>query len=408
MSTKRIKKKTTSTTQTSMPTTATMSTKKRNLFLLITALIIVFSSVVIGLWLYNSNKEYQMSKLQREVNATLEELQEEVNSVPDDPRMLAYSYEDTDFFKKGDPSFYEDIPATLLEYDITPVDEEYQRRVDEIGEDVLDFINTTYHTTWKYYSVPTCFYADDMEEILGKYYPEENILAFNTNGMFSVYDLDQVAVFAVAAHEEIHYLMKLNLGTPFCKLYNEENQSTGTFLHEAVVEEITYAYLRSKGIYPLQIHGGEPISSSYEMLLYNLEEFKLIFDCDIVSCMLMQDHATPSNILAAATGDEKAYVRWLYWMDNIMYAMWDKNHPAAMHVQGVLNQFYIWCNHENTETAKEFVKLTNYYMLRCYFIKTTLRTEPQCIEAWFKIEEIERNAIWEQIQLQEIMTNFDS
>ena len=102
MSTKRIKKKTTSTAQTSMPTTATMSTKNRNRFLLITALIIVFSSVVIGLWLYNSNKEYMLSKLQREVNATLQEVQEEVNSVPGDPSKLAYSYEDTDFFKKGD------------------------------------------------------------------------------------------------------------------------------------------------------------------------------------------------------------------------------------------------------------------------------------------------------------------
>ena len=260
---------------------------------------------------------------------------------------------------------------------------------------------------WNYVSVPTYFYAD-MEEILGKYYPEENILAFNTNGMFSVYDLDQVAVFAVAAHEEIHYLMKLNLGTPFCKLYNDENKSTGTFLHEAVVEEITYAYLRSKGIYPLQIHGGEPISSSYEMLLYNLEEFKLIFGCDIVECMLMQDHVTPSKILTAATGDEKAYVRWLYWMDEIMYAMWDKNPPVAMHSQGVLNQFYCWAMNDNTNVEKEFAELTNYYMLRCYFIKTHLTSKEQCIGAWFVLANIEYDSRMQQLEFQEFLENFDS
>ena len=153
----------------SKPATATTTTTNRKLFPIITVMMIAVISVIIGLYLYNSNKEYQMSKHQREVNNSLQDVQKRINEVPDDPEKLAYTYEDTEFFKKGDNSFYDDIPATLLEHDITPVDEEYQKRVDEIGKDVLKFINTTYHKTWKYLSVPTFFYADEMQEMLGKY-----------------------------------------------------------------------------------------------------------------------------------------------------------------------------------------------------------------------------------------------
>lgn len=391
----------------SKPATATTTTTNRKLFPIITVMMIAVISVIIGLYLYNSNKEYQMSKHQREVNNSLQDVQKRINEVPDDPEKLAYTYEDTEFFKKGDNSFYDDIPATLLEHDITPVDEEYQKRVDEIGKDVLKFINTTYHKTWKYLSVPTFFYADEMQEMLGKYFPEENILAFNTNGIFSVYDLNQVAVYAVAVHEEVHYLMKLNIGTPFCKLY-KDGKSTGIFLHEAVVEEITYTYLKTKGIYPLQVHQGEPISSSYELLLYNLEEFQLVFNCSIVECMLVQDHSTPAKVLATVTGDDTAYVRWLYWIDEIMYSTWGVDYPSAMHSQGVLNQFYVWAASEDVKKTEQLIKLTNYYFLRCYFLKTDLHTESQCIGAWFKLEEIERDAIMQQIQFQEFLENFDS
>jgi len=384
------------------------SPKNRNIIIVALAAIVLFS-VIAGIFLANIGKEYKLSKQQREASKSLQEVQNTINGIPDDPEWLSSNYKESMFYKDAGELFGDDSPATPLEYEVTPVDEDYQRKVDEIGTDVSKFINETYNKDWNYVSVPTYFYSDSMTEILGKYYPTENILAFNTNGMFSVYDLDQVAVFAVAAHEQVHYLMKHNIGTPFCMLYNADGKSTGFFLHEAIVEKITYDYLKSKGIYPLQVHAGEPISSSYELLLYNLEAFEMIFGCNIVECMLNQNHEVPASILEDVTGDNTAYARWLYWLDNIMFATWNKEHEVAIFSQGVLNQFYCWAmDDENTNVEKEFAELTNYYFLRCYFIKTHLASKEQCVGAWFVLASIEHDSRIQQQEFQEFLENFDS
>lgn len=391
------------------PTPNRNTHRNLNTLIVIVLAAIVLLSVIAGIFLANNGKEYRLSRQQREANRSLRDLQDSINNVPDDPRWLSYNYNDSMFYNDAEELFNDDAPATPLEHEVTPVDEDYQRKIDEIGTDVLNFINETYHMDWNYVSVPTYFYFD-MTEILGKYYPTENILAFNENGMFPVHDLSHVTVFAIAAHELVHYLMKYNIGTPFCMLYNADGKSTGVFLHEAIVEKLTFDYLESKGIYPLQIHAGEAISSAYELLLYNLEAFEMIFGCNIVECMLTQNHEAPATILEDVTGDKEAYARWLYWLDNSMFAMWDGNHEVAMHDQGVLNQFYCWAMamDENTDVEKEFTELTNYYLLRCYFIKTHLTSKEQCIGAWFILANIEYDSRMQQLELQEFLENFDS
>ena len=396
------------TTKKNRQTTAPKKQSKTRSFIIVVLAAIVIFSVIAGIFLANTGKEYRLSRQQREANRSLRDLQDSINNVPDDPGWLSYNYNDSMFYNDAEELFNDDVPATPLEHEVTPVDEDYQRKVDEIGTDVLNFINETYHMDWNYVSVPTYFYSDDMTEILGKYYPTENILAFNENGMFPVHDLTHVTVFAIAAHEQVHYLMKYNIGTPFCKLYNADGKSTGVFLHEAIVEKLTFDYLESKGIYPLQIHAGEAISSAYELLLYNLEAFEMIFGCNIVECMLTQNHEAPATILEDVTGDKEAYARWLYWLDNSMFAMWNGDHEVAMHVQGVLNQFYCWAMDDNTNVEKEFTKLTNYYLLRCYFIKTCLTSKEQCIGAWFVLANIEYDSRMQQLELQEFLENFDS
>ena len=374
------------------------NTKHRNLNTLIVVVIaaIILFSVIAGILLFNTEKEYRLSKQQQKANETVKTIENIINNIPDNPEWLSANYEESLFYKKAPEAdlYTETMPPNTLTDKITPVDEEYQKQVDEIGKDVLQFIKEAYDSTanWNFRSVPAYFYYDSKKELFARYFPTEEILGFNENGMYPLQDLKHVTVFAMTAHEQVHALMDYNLGDPFCMLDTEDGKSVGFFLHEAVVEKITYDYLRTKGIYPLQIHSGEPISSSYELLLYNLEAFEMIFECNIVECMLNQkSHDIPANLLESATGDKLAYARWLYWMDKIMYGMWTNESGYALSSQGCLNQFYCLYMDDDSKKVKNFSDLTNYYLLRCLFIKTHLKTKSQCIGAWFILTDFNEN-----------------
>ncbi len=375
----------------------TPSRKHRNLnTLIVIVLAIILFSVTVGVLLSNAGKEYRLSNKQREANEKVQYIQNILNNIPDDPEWLSDRYEESLFYKNAPEAdlFVETPPTNTVSGKITPVDEEYQKQVDEIGKDVLQFIKGAYDSTknWNFRSVPAYFYSDSSRELFARYFPTEEILCFNENGMYPVRDLKHVTVFSMTAHEQVHALMDYNLGDPFCTLDAEDGKSVGFFLHEAVVEKITYDYLKSKGIYPLQVHAGEALSSSYELLLYNLEAFEMIFECNIVECMLNQEnHDLPSNLLESATGDKLAYARWLYWMDRIMYGMWSNDSGYTLSSQGYLNQFYCWYMDDNSEKVREFSDLTNYYLLRCMFLKTHLKTKAQCVGAWFILTEFNEN-----------------
>ena len=128
------------------------------------------------------------------------------------------------------------------------VENQIQTEINQIAEDLCDFLNNDFEAEWKVEPIET--YAANITEILqqqtttltyGACYYEEKIFvdkAFLQNG------LDNQAQYMIV-HELIHYLYYLNSGSKVFAIY-EQGMYCGKYLDEAIVDALAKKYMLAR------------------------------------------------------------------------------------------------------------------------------------------------------------------
>ena len=114
-------------------------------------------------------------------------------------------------------------------------DRNITKRVDDIAQDVVLFINETYDLNWKY-NTPSVKISDELPEyVLGNF----------SNGV--IFLRNEPVRTDIIVHELIHFLTETNTNSGYFFVETDiEGYVYGGYIHEAITEYITEEYMASR------------------------------------------------------------------------------------------------------------------------------------------------------------------
>ena len=295
--------------------------------------------------------------------------------------------EELNIFLMSEPKYHEDLG--VVDYGALPSEPVDIAEINTLGEKVLQFINKTYELDWEYSPVDVrqtseMIKAYDSRLIYMAAYVEELRYMLITPEL--VEKIGSNTAKSSLVHELIHYITHINLGRSSFIIKNEEGQIIGDFLHEAITEEITYAYMESIGVPPLKVLDGEPVFSGYELLLYNVEAIDIAFDVNFVKEALHGNIDGLKERMESKTGDDSTFERVIYMMDIVENAMSTYTFSIAYNAQEVLTQLCFFV--AESEQDSRLITLTEDHLTRLFFIDVKLKNSDNAIGAWQALAQI--------------------
>ncbi len=325
----------------------------------------------------------ELSPEQRETRSQLRYLETELNQMNTSGYDVSSS-DDLVFWQHSSSEYSEDPGVhDYGDLDTTPLEDTSE--IDELAEELVRFINESFHQEWLYKPVDVVVLNEELNDytssklvsFIASYVPQKNHLMI---GKDVQKEAGSNRYTYTLVHELVHYLTKLNLGNPYFNI-RQNGLVSGEFLHEAVTESITYDFLENvKGISPLQIHNGAPECSGYEMLLYNIEAINLVFNLDFVEELLNGNIDLVGQKINNVMDNKTTFIRIVNTMDIIERAIIEGELYYAYEYQFLLSQLYFYKADHKAEKA--LVSLTDEYITRFIFIKPHLRTPDNCIAVW--------------------------
>ena len=344
---------------------------------------IVLMLLAVLLLITGCSDRMELSPEQRETRNQLRYLEAELNQL-DASGYDKNASEDLLFWERSSAEYAKD-PGVHDYGDLNTAPLDNTAEIDELGEELVRFIDETYHQKWIYEPLDVVvlneelsdYAASELTDFVAAYVPQKKHLMISQ----SVYEERGTNRYNYAiAHEIIHYLTELNLGTPYFNL-RKNGLVSGEFLHEAVTEAITYAFMEKvMGVPPLQIHNGAAECSGYEMLLYNIDAINLVFDIDLVEELLNGNIESVGQRINDVLGDDTTFVRMLNTMDIVERTVIKGDLYFSYEYQFLLSQLYFFV--ADSKEEKALIALTEEYITRFIFIKPRLRTSDNCIAFW--------------------------
>ena len=305
---------------------------------------------------------------------------------------ISSRYEDTTFFAYTEENqiyYFEDVATATIEslnLDLSPVNDELNIKIQELGVDVSKFINSVYELTWNFSPVEV-FRGDLPDGVQGQYFSIENVLALQNN-----INLEKADDLATIVHEIIHYLTDINLGDGVLFRDYFGTRFIGAYLHEGITEYLTRRYMKEvMGIDVLQFNAEDPdYHNMYDTIVLNLQAFDVTFNTNIIKSYLHGKYGEPRELMAKkCNGNLDAYSYWLNCIDAAVQL--DANgDPKLYDTMGVLFQMYHTLSNSNKD--KQLIVLENEYYLRNYSIRVNLKNQSNAAMSWFVLYEMATTA----------------
>ena len=192
--------------------------------------------------------------------------------------------------------------------------DQIRKRVNDLGNDAVKFINNTYHTKWENIDIDVCIFEGD-PYYGGSYCYTNKTLYINRNYKFGNIE-DEVwnhAIKSAVAHEMIHSATDANRGTPFFYKRYSDGSVLGGYLHEALTELLTEKYLEHLGIKLKDVYD-EGMCSGYVHIVYYLRAL----DSAVPGCIkdiLCDNMSELEEKVEKKAGNDEAFDRWLFFLD---------------------------------------------------------------------------------------------
>jgi len=192
--------------------------------------------------------------------------------------------------------------------------EQIRKRVNELGNDAVEFINNTYHTEWENIDIDV-FTFEGEPYYGGSYCHTNKTLYINRNYKFGKIE-DEVwnpAIMSTIAHEMIHAATDANRGTPFFYKWYSDDSVLGGYLHEALTELLTEEYLSYIGIQLRDVYE-EGMCSGYVNIVYYLRALDSAVPGSIRD-ILCDNMSELEEKVEKKAGNDEAFDRWLFLLD---------------------------------------------------------------------------------------------
>lgn len=146
-----------------------------------------------------------------------------------------YGIQNDETFRLWTKQVVEEQDIYIGEQNSIEVDSEVFDKVQTMGEKIVNYINNSYNMNWAYEYVPLRLYdfSNTQFKNYNAYYSEKDyILYLNSNYQFDSYGIDYII-----AHELIHYIRHLNIGTT--DFQYENTNGLGRYMMEALTDLLT-------------------------------------------------------------------------------------------------------------------------------------------------------------------------
>lgn len=317
----------------------------------------------------------ELSAAQQEMYENNSDYEKELSSKNYPSAFEAKSKENLQLFNEATPTYVPRPVDAEIDFEITRVNSETEKMIENLGKDVCRFINDVYEIEWQFPETKV-FTAPAVPGVIAEHF----------DGVIVLYGeyVDNNSFRTTLVHELIHYLFHVNTGSAFCYLYNSDGLVAGRYLHEAVTEYITYRYIREVwGMSILEINDGETKTQAYDLLVYNIEEINIAFGIDLAREAVYENLDAVSEIINKSVDDSNGFVIILNSIDVIKETIGTEYTSYSYATQAELNQVYFYV--ANNEQDKRLIEATEECLLREFLIYPNLRKPKNAIGVWNEI-----------------------